>query len=123
MQITVTIPATPVVEPTSSYATDITTTTAVGADHKSIPLGSIQNNGNVARTLQLTATPSNCTVHSISIKSPTTGNPVLTNGNTASMLIPKGVSTEAVVILQFTPPAAGEGEKIVSAELATEWVA
>ncbi len=123
MQITINLPAVAVVEPTTTYSADISKLANANATNVSVPLGSIENNGNVTRTLKLTVSnPVNCIVTSVGIKNPVTAVIDYAQGDTQSMVLPKGKSAEAIIDFGVVPNQPGSGSSVASATLTTEWV-
>lgn len=121
--ITITVPGVPVNEPTTSYNTPINVTAGVGQNYANAPLGAIQNDGNVDRTLEITI--SNVvggSVQSIGLKDQNGNMQYTTTANTFSMVVPAGASTECLVTFDVVPGAPGDPATQVTADLTDQWV-
>lgn len=121
-QVNITIPAPAVVEPTTSYSADIAVTATQGNTKAGVQFGSIQNDGNVSRTLRITTTGfTGCTLNYIEIRKPD-GTYQNTTGSVAELAVPAGSTTDARANVSFTPPAPGAADGTASFTVTSQWV-
>ena len=123
-QITVTVPAPAVQEPTTAYTTDINVTANAGQNYANAPLGSIQNNGNDPAGRDLKITVDNIvggSLQNIGIKDQN-GDMQYSSTSPHQINVPAGASTEVLIIFDVIPPTPGGADDTVTADLTSEWV-
>ena len=120
--ISITIPSVPVNEPTTSYDVDVDITANEGQDYANVALGSIQNDGNVDRVLEISVTNVvGATLQNIGIKDQN-GDMQYSSNPTFSQLVPAGASSEVLIIFDVVPGEPGEPAANATATFEDTWL-